>query len=167
MTSLSSAPNSRVSLVLALVVSFGTLALKSIDIAKVALAPIKVATRLCLVPTLIVEELEDTQTQLKEVLATSEGLKQKLAAQEEKLQASASAQDSFSSQVEELQTIKERLAHTHIWRRRSWKTCCVVRCAKKARKTKLFVKVRRIGSFRQFCKVSTVTGVLKVFCIKR
>ena len=36
-TVVSSAPTSRVSLVLALVVSFGTLALKSIDIAKVAL----------------------------------------------------------------------------------------------------------------------------------
>ena len=36
-TVFSSAPTSRVSLVLALVVSFGTLALKSIDIAKVAL----------------------------------------------------------------------------------------------------------------------------------
>ena len=36
-TTVSSAPTSRVSLVLALVVSFGTLALKSIDIAKVAL----------------------------------------------------------------------------------------------------------------------------------
>jgi hypothetical protein len=36
-TVVSSAPTSRVSLVFALVVSFGTLALKSIDIAKVAL----------------------------------------------------------------------------------------------------------------------------------
>ncbi len=36
-TTVSSAPTSRVSLVLALVVSFGTLALKSADIAKVAL----------------------------------------------------------------------------------------------------------------------------------
>ena len=36
-TVVSSAPTSRVSLVLALVVSFGTLALKSIEIAKVAL----------------------------------------------------------------------------------------------------------------------------------
>ena len=29
------------------------------------------------------------------------------------------------------------------------------------------MRVRRIGSCRQFCKVSTVTGVLKVVCIKR